>query len=202
MRKIIVFFGILALMACKSENKTEEAATVEPTETTQEELVEYAFNPEKTLIKWTAFKTPEKIAVQCQFNEFEVNNTKTSIIPEDVLDGATFTIKTSSMSSGDSSRDAKIIGLFFNNLTTPDITGKFGDLNNKIAPVTLNMNGTEVIKEFSYTFENKTMIITGNIDIIKDFGANQAFEILSDACSQLHDGKTWSDVSIEVLTQL
>ena len=161
-----------------------------------------AYNPEKTDLKWSAYKTPEKVAVHGSFDSIVVKNTKESAISEEVLEGATFDIATSSMTTGDESRDAKIISLFFNNLDGKNIIGSFGKFENGVVPITMTMNHVEVIKNFQYTFENKKIIITGVIDVIDDFKANKGFEFLSEACAALHLNKSWTDVSIEIISDL
>lgn len=217
MKKILLLFTVVALISCNKENKKAEEfpenSVIERKEdgsvivdNDNQNLMNdkdyFNYNPETTTLKWTAYKTPKKIAVTGTFNDVSVQNVDKSKIAEDVLDGATFSINTKSLDTGDASRDAKIVGLYFMNLSNTDIVGAFGDFDNGNVPVTLKMNGIEVQKEFSYTFENRKIIITGKIDMISDFSSNSAFDILHDACSQLHEDKTWTDVSIEIITIL
>lgn len=208
MKKLLLLLAVTTMFSCKNENKTVEtdvqSDSVQVENTTEEinEADELSFNPSKTALKWTAYKTPEKVAVHGSFDSITVNNTHRSVIAEEVLAGAEFSIATSSMTTGDISRDGKIIGLFFNNLTNNKITGKFGKFEDQVVPVTLKMNDVEVTKNFSYTFENKKIIITGVIDVISDFKADKAFGFLDEACAALHMNKTWTDVSIEVIADL
>lgn len=206
MKKLLLLLTVSALFSCKNENKTVEiqnstdTAGIEQTETTDSDQLGFA--ADKTALKWTAFKTPEKVAVHGSFDSIVVNNTKESVIPEEILENADFTIYTSSMTTGDVSRDAKIIGLFFNNLEGQTITGSFGKFSDNTVPVTLKMNNVEAVKDFSYTFENKKIIITGVIDVIEDFKAQKGFDLLEEACAALHMNKSWTDVSIEVISDL
>lgn len=217
MKRIFLLFTVVALISCNKESKKAEEFPEDSVIERKEDgsvVVDnddqnllgdedyYNYNHETTILKWTAYKTPNKIAVTGTFNDISVDNFNKSEIAEDVLDGATFSINTKSLDTDDPSRDAKIVGLYFMNLTNTEITGKFGDLKNGKVPITINMNGKEVQKEFSYTFENRKIIITGKIDMISDFVSNSAFDILHDACSQLHEDKTWTDVSIEIITIL
>lgn len=206
MKKLLLLLTVSALISCKNENKTVEiqnstdTAGIEQTETTDSDQLGFA--ADKTALKWTAYKTPEKVAVHGSFDSIVVNNTKESVIPEEILENADFTIYTSSMTTGDVSRDAKIIGLFFNNLEGQTITGSFGKFSDNTVPVTLKMNNVEAVKDFSYTFENKKIIITGVIDVIEDFKAQKGFDLLEEACAALHMNKSWTDVSIEVISDL
>ncbi|MDG4950598.1 YceI family protein [Weeksellaceae bacterium KMM 9724] len=211
MKKLLLLLSVCAFMSCKNENQnvstdttTENNAQVESSFTEGdfdgEEML--AFNPEKTDLKWTAYKTPEKVAVHGSFDNIEVKDTKESNIPEEILEGASFDITTSSMTTGDVSRDAKILSLFFNNMDGANIIGSFGQFNNGVVPVKIVMNGVKVEKNFQYTFENKKIIITGVIDVIEDFKANRGFDLLHEACAELHLNKTWTDVSIEIISDL
>lgn len=217
MKRILLLFTVVALISCNKENKkakeSQESSVIEKkdngsvkVDNDDQNLMNdkdyFNYNHETTILKWTAYKTPKKIAVTGTFNDISVQNVNKSEIAEDVLDGATFSINTKSLDTDDPSRDAKIVGLYFMNLANSEIVGSFGDFNNGNVLVTLKMNGIEVQKEFSYTFENRKIIIVGKIDMISDFATNSAFNILHDACSQLHEDKTWTDVSIEIITIL
>lgn len=209
MKKIVLLLCVFTFIGCQNENKNA-ASESQTSDTNQTESTEVstpsnnmlAYNPAKTILKWTAYKNPEKIGVQGTFDSIVVRNTNESVIPEDVLEGANFNITTSSMTTGDQSRDAKILSLFFNNLESRNIIGQFGEFNNGIVPVKITMNNIEATKEFQYTFENTKIIITGVIDIIDDFKAVKGFDILHDACAALHLNKTWTDVSIEIISDL
>lgn len=212
MKKLLLLLSVCAFISCKNENQNVNADTSATEKNAQvdtefnegdfdgEELL--AFNPEKTDLKWTAYKTPEKVAVHGSFDNIEVRDTKESQTPEDVLTGASFDITTSSMTTGDVSRDAKILSLFFNNMNGANIIGTFGEFNDGIVPIKIVMNGIETEKNFQYTFENKKIIITGVIDVIEDFKANRGFDLLHEACAELHLNKTWTDVSIEIISDL
>lgn len=209
MKKLLLLLSVCAFISCTSENKNVEIQSTEidsaNTEVVMEDLAEdiyLAYNPEKTDLKWTAYKTPEKVGVQGSFDSIVVNNTNESEIPEEVLEGATFNITTSSMTTGDASRDAKILSLFFNNLEDKNIIGSFGKFENGVVPIKITMNNIEATKNFQYTFENRKVVITGVIDVIKDFKANRGFSLLEEACAALHLNKSWTDVSIEIISDL
>lgn len=216
MKKLLLLFSVCAFVSCKNENKevapeaetnTEETVQNAPESSIMDEgdfdgEETLAFNPEQTDLKWTAYKTPEKVGVQGSFDKIEVKGTKESVIPEEVLEGASFDITTSSMTTGDESRDAKILSLFFNNLEGQNIIGSFGKFENGNVEVKITMNNVKAVKNFQYTFENKKIIITGVIDMIEDFKANKGFDLLHEACAELHLDKTWTDVSIEIISDL
>lgn len=208
MKKLFLMLCVFVFMACENETKNiiPESETKDAVETrsTEGEVSDnlLAFHSDRTVLRWTAYKNPEKIAVQGTFDSIVVRNTNESLIPEDVLEGATFNITTSSMTTGDLSRDSKILSLFFNNLDSRNIIGIFGKFEDGNVPVKITLNNIEVEKTFQYTFENKKIIITGVVDIIEDFRAQKGFDILHEACAALHLDKTWTDVSIEVISDL
>ncbi|MDO5509901.1 MAG: YceI family protein [Weeksellaceae bacterium] len=197
-----------SFLSCKNETRTAVTpATTQDTVTTAvtdtvAEYGAYRFNTSATQIKWTAYKTEDKVGVPGRFTDFTLSGSKESTVKEEVLEGATFRINTQSMTTDDESRDAKIIGLFFNNLSTPTITGSFGKFENGVVPITLRMNDVEATKNFQYTFENRKVIITGMVDVLEDFSANSAYEILHAACRDLHQNKTWTEVTVEVITNM
>lgn len=202
MKKLLLLLALISFIHCKNDKKTveTEGETTEDVSITEDQDNILKYNPEATALKWTAYKTPEKVAVHGSFDSIILRNSKESVIPEEILEGADFTIYTPSMATGDESRDAKVIGLYFNNLASKEITGSFGKFEDNIVPVTIKMNDQEVVKNFQYTFENKKIIITGVVDMIEDFKSNSAFDLIHEACYQLHQGKTWTDVSIEIIT--
>lgn len=205
MKKILILsLASLSFIACKQkENQAQQTETPQPTETAQENSEKtFIYHPRTTKLTWTAYKTPEKVGVKGTFDEIEVSNTQQSLIKEEVLSGATFKINSISVNSGDDSRDDKIKNLFFKSMTSTEINGKFGEFNNGIVPITLTMNGKEITKDFNYTFSDDEIIITGTIDILQDFDISKGFTLLHDACKELHQDKTWTDVSIEVITKL
>lgn len=203
MKKLLLVLSVIAFTSCNNDKKVADTSAndSENTEQTAEEAT-LKYKPSTTKLTWTAYKTPEKVGVEGTFENVEVTNTKESEIPEEVLEGATFNIKTSSASTGDESRDAKIVGLFFNNVVGQEITGTIGKFNDSKVPITIKMNDKEVTKDFNYTLENTKLVLTGKIDMLSDFETQKGFDLLHDACKQLHLEKTWTDVSIEVITEL
>lgn len=201
MKKVILFASVFALVACQNKKEVVEEVVVETPEAVAE-AVTYQYNPETTKLTWTAYKTPEKVGVSGTFTEIEVSNTKESAVKEEVLEGASFKINGLSVSSGDESRDAKLADFFFQNLAAPEITGSIGKFGDKIVPITIVLNDVEIVKDFGFSFENNKLTLTGTIDILDDFKAKKSFDLLHDACKDLHLNKTWSDVSIEIITEL
>lgn len=192
MKKSILALALIATVfaSCKKEEakKPEEA----PLEEVILEEVAY-----KNKLEWTAFKTPDKIGVKGTFDAIEVTGVKDSGTVDQDYKGATFKITPSSVNTTDAGRDEKLKTAFFG-IMTGDITGKFVDFKDGKAIVELKMNGVNKTKEFTYTMVDNVLKINGSIDIILDFEGTTAFNSLHELCKDLHMGKTWTDVEINV----
>jgi len=163
-------------------------------------------------VVWQAYKTPKKIGVKGKFPSLsykpahkEGKNFKT------LFEGATVTIDTTKVDTGNSVRDGKLVTFFFKQMKTPKISGKIlsvtPDAHTKGKPytgklhVTLTMNGKTVDTTLDYHYEKEVFKAQGNIDLM-DFAAGTALTSINRACYDLHKGKTWSDVSIGFVTKI
>lgn len=195
MKKSIMALALLAtvFVGCKKE----QTATTE--EQTQLEEVPVAAKVNYVhKLEWTAFKTPEKLGVPGTFTDIELSGAKDSgNIEEDIKD-ATFKIVTSTVDTKDPTRDGKLINGFFALMAGENITGKFVDFKDGKATVEITMNKVTKQKEFDYTIVGNTLNIKGSVDIIADFDGTTAFNSIHELCKDLHAGKTWTDVDINV----
>lgn len=159
----------------------------------------YSINQNKTKITWTAFKTPKKIGVQGEFKNFSIKSQEAKTIP-DVIRNSQFSIDTSSVNTGNSLRDKKIVRYFFTRKNQPlRISGKVLTLNdeNKTTSVLLKMNDVEKSVVMRNKIEGDHVSLKGNIDVLDFLLANE-LKAINKACYDLHEGKTWSDVLIEI----
>ena len=168
--------------ACKSGGSEES----ETSNAVAEEASAINFDLSKTTLTWTAFKTPEKIGVPGHFDDIQ-------------LDGNTFVINANSVNTNNPDRDAKLKQFFFGNLSDSLITGSYGVVTNGMMPVTLKMNGIEKTFDFAVAEADSATVVTGTIDVISDFSGSKALEGINNACKELHQGKTWSDVTLQVI---
>ncbi|NRD23942.1 YceI family protein [Winogradskyella litoriviva] len=205
--KRIKYLSILAVIAlvfssCKQENKKSETETEETVENT----VKYIVKPEATSVKWTAYKTTEKVPVGGEFATLNFEE-KAGATPSEALNGLEFTIPVSSLFTKDETRDAKLKASFFGvMLDTEFLKGKLRAVNNEItAKITMNGVTAELPLEVSIT-EERRVSMKGTMNL-KDWDALGALEALNKVCYDLHKGadgvsKTWDDVAIEVNTFL
>ncbi|MDF0716335.1 hypothetical protein PY092_09265 [Muricauda sp. 334s03] len=199
MKKIqIAALGLLlvAAFSCKQtkkeEEKTEETATAT-----------YSIVEDSTDVRFTAYKTTEKVPVGGTFQEVELTYTAGET-PMETLDGLEFSIPVSSLFTNDptNTRDPKIIEFFFEKMAeTQSITGTFSFSADNSCAVQLSMNGvsTELPMEYEITDDNHVNF-SGTMDL-RQWDALEALASLNEACKILHTGadgvsKTWEDVAI------
>lgn len=157
-----------------------------------------SFDQSQTSINWKAYKTPAKAGVGGSFKEFTLSTSKEAKSIKDALKKATFTIDTTSVFTKNPARDKKIATFFFKTMAGGEmIKGKVLNVTDKKVTVALTMNGKTVEAPLAYTFENNKFVANGVIDVL-DFAMNDELKAINKACYSLHEGKTWSDVNIEI----
>jgi hypothetical protein len=198
----LLFVVALVITSCKDDKKEATTETAE----TVENAVKYIVKPEGTTVKWTAYKTTEKVPVGGEFATLNFNEKEGATI-EDALNNLEFSIPVSSLFTKDDSRDAKLKASFFGTmLDTEFLKGKIMFADNKYsAKITMNGVTADLPLEVTITDERRVSM-KGTMDL-KDWNALGALEALNKVCFDLHKGadgvsKTWEDVAIEVNTYL
>lgn len=205
MKKIAIVLGVvgLTIFSC-TENKVEENVNpvVEDVVVTPEEPSDIVDGVVKnSVVKWTGFKTTEKLAVSGTFDAVQVTNTKEGNTVEQVLEGAKVRVAVSSINSGAEDRDGKLEMILFGSMSnTSDIYGVINFKGGKTF-ITFTLNNVSKQYEAASKFENNVFTINTTIDLV-NFDASGAVEALNTACGDLHKGadgvtKTWSEVEIE-----
>lgn len=193
----------LGITSCKNEKKETK------TETTETIVAEkFVIKPEATSVKWTAYKTTEKIGVGGEFTTVNFEE-KSGATPQEALNGLSFSIPISSLFTNDATntRDAKIKTSFFGAmLDTELLKGSIKYVNDSyIASITMNGVTSNLPLDIKIT-EGRRVTLTGTMNL-KDWNALDALASLNKVCFDLHKGadgvsKTWEDVAIEVATFL
>ena len=205
-RKLI--FGIALSVVMFSCTTTETETNHQEEQVDEVEICNFSYQPETTVINWTAFKTTAKKGVSGKFDEFEV------LVPNDnnefmiqSLNSATITIHVNSVNSNNPERDKKIDSLFFGAMNQTEIISVLvKSITEESAVVEITMNGKSVDYDGEITVENETVKFHTTINL-DDFEAQSAVESLNTACKDLHTGddgvsKLWSEVDIDVETTL
>ncbi len=204
-RNFIIGIALSTLMlSCTTETETNEVEE----QVDEIQICNFTYQPETTVINWTAFKTTAKKGVSGKFDEFEV------LVPNDgnefmiqSLNSATITIPVSSVNSDNPERDKKIDSLFFGAMNQTEIISVLvKSITEESAIVEITMNGKSVDYEGEIIVENETVKFNATINL-DDFEAQPAVESLNTACKDLHTGddgvsKLWSEVDIAVETTL
>lgn len=152
-------------------------------------------------VKWTAFKTPKKVGVDGQFTKTTLKTVESKDKLE-LIKKATFSIDTTSISTGNPARDKTIRDNFFTTNNKPmSIQGQVTKVTAESTTAVLNIDGTQKEVTFKNTINDDKIILQGTIDVL-EFKLNSQFNALHNACKALHEGKTWTDVNISIETAL
>ncbi|PQJ78582.1 YceI family protein [Polaribacter porphyrae] len=197
---IISFLSIVSVLnfSCKSEAKKEESKK-EVKKSTAAFMVSQAKND----IKFTAYKTTEKVGVAGWFKKVNVVSGGEGNSVKEAINNTEFSIPVSSLFTKDTSRDYKIQNFFFGKMENTELlSGKLmiKDDTNGIAEIKMNGYTREV--PFTYTIAEKTFSMSSKIDV-NDWNASAALAALNKVCEVLHTGadgvsKTWSEVALNI----
>ena len=197
--QLVLALSLVFAVSCKDETKT--------TNTEKEVNVEkFVVKPEGTSVKWTAYKTTEKVPVGGQFNILKFDE-KSGSTPQEALNNLNFSIPISGLYTNNEARDIKLKTSFFGEMLNPEfIKGTIKYVDNKyVASITMNGVTSDLPLDVKITDERR-VTMTANM-ALKNWDALGALAVLNKICFDLHKGadgvsKTWEDVSIEISTFL
>ncbi|WP_067149739.1 YceI family protein [Pseudotamlana agarivorans] len=206
MKKISLFFIAIALSltACKQEKKESKTETATEVAST----AKFVVKPEATSVKFTAYKTTDKVGVGGEFTsvKFEEQSGDT---PEEALNNLNFSIPVSSLFTNDptNTRDAKIKAAFFGAMLDTELISGTLKFVNGSAIATVKMNGETQNLPMDVTITDERRVTLTGVMNLAEWNALEALASLNKACEALHTGadgvsKTWEDVAIEVSTFL
>ena len=75
------------------------------------------------------------------------------------------------------------------------------DVSKDVITMDLMLNGKKKEIPLTYKMDGMKLVATGHMDIL-DFGMSKQLSAINKACYALHEGKTWSDVSLTLETTL
>ena len=157
----------------------------------------YTIKSQDVKLKWTAFKTPLKKGVPGSFNKYGIKKQYSGKTLREALTSVKFSIDTKSVNTKNEARDAKIAKFFFGNMAGDKITGRLKSWSKKVLTVELTMNGITKDVPLEAEVEGNEFIAEGHIDVL-DFSLAKSLAGINKACLELHQGKTWSDVELEL----
>lgn len=188
----------LGFIACKSEAKKEKTETkVEKSEAA------FIVAKAKNDIKFTAYKTTEKIGVGGEFTSVNVLSGGEGNSVKEAINNTRFSIPVNSLATKDSSRDYKIRKFFFGVMANTNLlSGKLSITDDTTGVASITMNGETKDVPFTYTITDRIFNMKATIDV-NNWNASAALASLNKVCEALHTGsdgvsKTWSEVALNI----
>ncbi len=166
------------------------------------EKKEYCVDENTVAVKWTAYKTTEKVPVSGKFEKIIIQHADNASSVVEAVNNVEFSILTNSIFTNNTERDDKLKQSFFGVMKdTENIEGKVSLKEGDKGSLNITMNGITASLPITYTVKGQLVTVKGvlNLDTWK---GKLAIESLNEACLDLHKGadgisKTWSEVEVE-----
>ncbi|MDA9339633.1 YceI family protein [Polaribacter sp.] len=204
MKKSIIYsvflLTVIYFSGCKSEPKA--VSTKEIVNEIPKSSAKFSLKEAKNDIRWTAYKTTEKIPVNGQFKKVNITANGDGSTIKEAIHNTSFSIPVSSIFTKDSSRDYKIRKFFFSFMDTSLLSGTLEISTATTGVATIRMNGITDKVPFSYTINDNVFSMKSTLDINK-WNVKAAIASLNKVCEELHKGadgisKTWDEVSLNI----
>lgn len=202
--KNITLLLIVAALVFTTSCKKEKNVIIPEVKTSSTKT--YSVVGETSTVKWTAYKTSDKVAVKGKFNTINVTNSKKATNVEEALNGILFSIPVSSIFSNETTRDSKLKEFFFGAMkNTEFISGTF-DIKDKGSQVNITMNGISKSIPIELNIDGQKVTFTNTLNL-NDWELNPAIVSINKACEILHKGpdgisKTWDEIDITAVIYL
>jgi polyisoprenoid-binding protein YceI len=141
----------------------------------------------ETEVFWTAFKTHKKIGVSGTFDTVKTVGER--------LENLSVKIETASINSGHAGRDFTLVNAFWKIQKIDQILAKVVEVKKEKISVEIEMNGIKKVIEMKKSEEGDEVVAEGVIEL-SDFDMMKSLHSVNSYCYILHDGKTWTDVSV------
>ncbi|MGE0562639.1 MAG: YceI family protein [Flavobacteriales bacterium] len=195
----ILFASSLIISSCGNDNDAT---------TNKEVACFYEYEKTNTVsLKWTAYKTSEKVAVGGSFNDVLITGGEKSTKLTEVLNTIKFTILTNSTNTTNPDRDAKIVNSFFGAMLGTDIimgqvSGVEGDNEKGKCSFFVTMNEIEKEIVLEYTVTENVVKLVGELDL-NNWNGTEAIASLNKVCEDLHKGADgvsvlWPNVGLDI----
>lgn len=146
-------------------------------------------------IEWTAFKTPKKVGVSGSFDTVIFSAPQSMPTLQGLLAHTAVIIDTKSVNSKHEARDAKLVKFFFDQMNGQMIHVSIVMATNQSLNTAITMNGITKHVTLDYSYKNGVVHAKGTIKM-GEFNNIEALNSINKACYDLHEGKTWDDVTI------
>lgn len=199
------------MYSCSGSDESTQQENSEVTAFIIDKNCTYSYDTNASSLKWTAFKTSDRIAVGGSFKSISVTLLDTSYSPKEALRNASFTIFTNSVFTDNPARDETIRKFFFSNLKGDGtIIGevKIVEGNDSEGGGTVKIKLNEVTRDigFKYSIRGNEITLKTKINL-NSFEGEAAVTALNTNCNEVHKGpdgisKLWPDLEIEVKASL
>lgn len=153
----------------------------------------------KVNVVWTAYKTPAKVAVSGTFKDIAFKFGKKQDSIATALEGASATIDPIKVNLNDDVKNANLRDFFFSKFSKKEIKVTLHDVvegkDQGTILASVRMNGKTNKVPMEYKIENDVLKAHGVLDL-SEFKLSEARVNLQKAVSDLHEGMTWSQVTI------
>jgi len=151
-------------------------------------------NTQSLDVKWTSYKTLEKIGVSGNFNDVQYSNKKNASNIKSLLVNTKVILSLDNLDAGADVKNSAINKFFVNNLSSKTITANIISLSNDTLAVNIMLNDIEKVIPMRYKIANGKVQATGVIDAL-DFGLGSALKVLNTSVAG-HLNKGWYDIPI------
>lgn len=161
----------------------------------------FALKNAENRIKWTAYKTTDKIPLEGSFTIVNIISKGEGSTIKEAVDNVEFSIPVSSLLSG--APDYNVINFFFGAMNNTEfLKGKIFLTDDSSGYADITMNGVTEKMNFTYTIETSNISIIGSVKL-SQWNTDAAVTSLHTQCGMLHSGadgivKLWDDVSLEI----
>ena len=195
----VLFLSVTSILfSCNTKTNTENSGG-QPIEKSQI----YSLSPDSASLKWTAFKTTQRIGVSGTFDSISIECVKTTGTIEELLENAKIRVNTASINSNNEIRDPKIVEFFFGNFSVPnEIVGSIDSIANDNVYIGLTMNGIKQTAVADYSIADNLLNISAIIHL-PDWNAESGLSELNKECDDLHKGedgvsKLWPEIAVDI----
>lgn len=189
------------LSSCAGGDQPSKETESQP-EVKPEQACTYVMAPDGFELLWVAYKYTEKTGVNGSFDNVNLDGIVAADHPEGTVSGASITIETSSVNSGDPTRDPKIVESFFGTLDDGEtISASVTSIENGNITMDVTMNGQtkSVAGAYEVDANNK---LEAKLEInVSEWDGTAAIDELNRVCEDLHKGADgssalWPDVTL------
>ena len=147
-------------------------------------------------LHWTGYKTKKKLPVSGVIKNVKVKLSNNVDAPFKILESSSFEASPANIFSNNAIRDQRLAKILFAGVK--NITGKAGKLSGSKLDYEVSLLSKSVATNIKLQDNGKN--ITGaSLLRLADFPMQSSIKNFAEACKELHQGKTWDEVSVKLV---